>query len=195
MSYEFKVFDTPKECIGAVDYVKKHHYLKSISRANKHTFVVYSSDIIIGVALFGTPVGQGVARVYGVGTLELKRFVMTGGPDNHCSWFLGMCLRYLKKHRLCSRVISYADPEQGHEGTIYKASNFKYLGTQKYRTPFVRYKRKKVFARNVYNGSIRGNLIKALIKKKEIGIQYAMAKNIFMYEFNRNVRTTTSVND
>ena len=103
--------------------------------------------------MFGSPVGARVTKVYGEGTLELKRFVMTDGPANRCSWFLGMCLRYMKKNNLCERIISYADPEQGHEGTIYKASNFKSLGVQRYRTPYVMYKDKKVYARNVYSES------------------------------------------
>jgi hypothetical protein len=37
-------------------------------------------------------------------------------------------LRWLKKNTAHKVVVSYADAEHGHVGTIYKASNFKYLG-------------------------------------------------------------------
>lgn len=181
-----QVFNSTPQCAGLSDFVKSNHYLKSLSRGNKVCFVLREGDVIVGAALFGYPVGTKVVDKYGANTLELKRFVMLDGKNNRCSQFLGKCLRYIKRHKLCDRVISYADPEQGHEGVIYKASNFKYLGTQKYSTPFVIYGKKKVYARNVYSNSERGLVIRRLIKKGLVSVQYAEPKHIYMYDFNRD---------
>jgi hypothetical protein len=60
---------------------------------------------------------------------ELRRLCCVDDtPFNAESFFIGASLRWLKKNTDIKIVVSYADAEYGHEGTIYKASNFKYLG-------------------------------------------------------------------
>jgi hypothetical protein len=49
-------------------------------------------------------------------------------PTNTESYFIGKTLRWLKQNTDIEVIISYADLEQGHEGVIYKASNFHHLG-------------------------------------------------------------------
>lgn len=49
-------------------------------------------------------------------------------PRNAESFFIGRSLRLLKKDWGLGVVVSYADKEYGHSGTIYKASNFKMVG-------------------------------------------------------------------
>lgn len=128
--YEIQVVASANDTKEVAEFVKKYHYLHSLSRGNKHVFVLKIEGIIQGVALFGTPVGTNVVRKYGSGTLELKRFVLNDCPKNTASWFMSKCMRWLKANSETKRVISYADPTQGHEGIIYQASNFKYLGKQ-----------------------------------------------------------------
>jgi hypothetical protein len=177
---------TALECYKLDDFIKTHHYLKSLSRGNKHCFVLYENNIITGAALFGSPVGPKVNDKYGGNILELKRFVMIDGKNNRCSQFLGACIRWLKKHTDYDKIISYADPEQGHEGTIYKATNFSFFGFQKYTTPYIMYKGKKIYARNIYGKNKTD--IKILKWKKENNkkIKYAEPKSIFIYSLSVN---------
>lgn len=49
-------------------------------------------------------------------------------PRNSESRFLGIVLRSLKRHTPLKFIISYADPAQGHHGTIYQATNWLYTG-------------------------------------------------------------------
>jgi len=44
---------------------------------------------------------------------------------------LGRKIKWLKKNTDWEFVLSYADEEQGHRGTIYRACNFNYLGKTK----------------------------------------------------------------
>lgn len=184
-NFTIKHFESLLEEPVLGEFVKKHHYLKSLSRGNKHCFAMYYNDKLVGVAAFGIPVGKNVNKKYG-NVLELKRMVLNRKIKNGCSFFLGHCLRWLKTNTQYTGVISYADPEQGHQGIIYKASNFKYIGKQSFRTPFISYQGKKIYARNLYNGSKRGNFL--LNKKRKnnesVKIQYAKPKLIFMYNFN-----------
>ena len=57
--------------------------------------------------------------------IELRRLCcIDKTPKNTESYFIGKALRLLSKDWKGSIVVSYADAEYGHEGTIYKASNF-----------------------------------------------------------------------
>ena len=49
---------------------------------------------------------------------------------NSESRFIGWALRWLRKNTDHKAVISFADPRFGHVGTIYRASNFVYLGRE-----------------------------------------------------------------
>jgi len=61
--------------------------------------------------------------------IELRRLCcIDDTPRNAESYFIGRALRLLKKHWGSGIVVSYADKEYGHGGTIYKASNFKMIG-------------------------------------------------------------------
>ena len=61
--------------------------------------------------------------------IELRRLCcIDDTPKNTESYFIGRALRLLRKDWGNGVVVSYADKEYGHGGTIYKASNFKMVG-------------------------------------------------------------------
>ena len=61
--------------------------------------------------------------------IELRRLCcIDDTPKNTESYFIGASLRMLRKDWKRGTVVSYADKEHGHNGTIYKASNFKMVG-------------------------------------------------------------------
>ena len=61
--------------------------------------------------------------------IELRRLCcIDDTPKNTESYFIGASLRMLRKDWKSGIVVSYADKEYGHEGIIYKASNFKMVG-------------------------------------------------------------------
>jgi hypothetical protein len=49
-------------------------------------------------------------------------------PHNSESRFIGVVLRSLKKYSGLKFLVSYADPAQGHLGTIYQATSWVYTG-------------------------------------------------------------------
>lgn len=59
------------------------------------------------------------------GFIELRRLVLIDDtPRNSESFFIGKTLKWLVKNTDIDTVVSYAYPNYGHEGTVYKASNF-----------------------------------------------------------------------
>jgi hypothetical protein len=174
------------------NFIEKNHY-KATARSlmPKKVFGLWHEGLLIGVAVYGLPCGRGVTKTYGDGTLELRRFcIVNEAPKNSESFFLGGTLRALKKSEV-SRVVSFADPNKNHEGIIYKATNWKYLGTEKYRQQYLKYRGKEIPMRQVYQKSKKtGEYVPSALKYQALRAKGAKAiltkpKHVFIYDIRR----------
>ena len=110
---------------------KLWHYRQDwIGGSIKHTFGLFSPELLIGGMMFGDPRHRDKYSDNGaVPCLELRRLALIdAAPKNSESFFIGYCLRWLRKHTAYRRIVSYADISRGHVGTIYKATGFKLAG-------------------------------------------------------------------
>ena len=130
-SYNVHSIDTKK----AKQYIKLNHYSHGSHNGPSPCYGLYDDMTLIGVMMFTTPCSENVrASVFGNdykdSVIELHRLhILDVTPRMTESWFIGKCIKLLKKDRPQTRaIISFADTTQGHEGTIYKATNFKYMG-------------------------------------------------------------------
>jgi hypothetical protein len=87
---------------------------------------------MVGAAIFGLPGMRETLEKYSefgkYRLLELRRFCMIDDtPRNAESRSIAIMLRILKKQGI-QRILSYADPNYGHSGTIYRALEFACLG-------------------------------------------------------------------
>jgi len=112
--------------------VESHYAHRAVSVS--WAFGAYLNNILLGIVSFGKPASQNVCsgvcgkensdRVY-----ELNRLWMSDKcPKNSESRFIGWALRQLKKITPALILVSYADTEQGHIGSVYKATNWIYTG-------------------------------------------------------------------
>jgi len=89
-------------------------------------------DSMIGAMVYGSLGMVGVAEKYTSNPskiLELKRLVcIDDTPKNTESYFIGWTLRWLQRNTDLEMIISYADKTFGHEGVVYKATNFECMG-------------------------------------------------------------------
>jgi len=114
-------------------FIEIHHYSGSIDGVKvSQCFRVSHKGETVGAVLFGqlsTTAWKKFADTE-LAVLELRRLVLLDrAGKNSESFVIGSCLRWIKKYLSHVKVIvSYADPEHGHDGTIYKASNFKLVG-------------------------------------------------------------------
>ena len=107
------------------------HYAKRMPSIS-YAFGLYDDEWLVGVCTFGFPPnynyneGKCVFNNYKCLTLELNRLVVNDGlPKNSLSQFVSKSLKFLPKP---SCVVSYADPNNGHHGYIYQATNWLYTG-------------------------------------------------------------------
>jgi hypothetical protein len=131
----------------AENFVRTHHYTKKLSsarytlglfyRKDSHQFFVGETDELIGCLVYGHPVSNAtVTSIFNTielpldGVLELTRLVVLDGYGKNIeSWFIGQSFKWLRENDPRVKVlISYADPEQSHTGTIYRATNWLYQG-------------------------------------------------------------------
>lgn len=119
---------TPK----AIRYAcMKFHYAKSIP-VNTIGYNVYNDNgDWCGVVLYGTGATISIGKPYGLNQgqiLELVR-VALNGKQECTSKAVALTLKQIKRDcPLCRLVISYADIDQNHLGTIYQATNWIYTG-------------------------------------------------------------------
>ena len=97
-----------------------------------YCFKLMDGDTMIGAMVYGKIGMGGVEQKYTDnpdGLLELKRLVCVDDtPKNTESYFIGWSLRWLQRNTDLEMIISYADKTYGHEGVVYKATNFKFVG-------------------------------------------------------------------
>lgn len=135
-------------------FVEAHHYSGSFPAARLSVGLYRAWGVLrslVGVAVFSVPMQPDAIRAH-LGLVpargvELGRFVLLDEiPGNAESWFLARALRLLRSELSeVEGVLSYSDPmprntvqgdlvTPGHVGTIYQASNARYLGRSSSRT-------------------------------------------------------------
>lgn len=105
-------------------FLDLYHYLGK-DRGGK-AFGVFDGDLLVAIIVFSPPLRQNTAGQFGLvdGEIrELSRLCIHPSyhKKNFASWFIKRALKRIN----CKLIISYADTTVGHDGGIYKASNFK----------------------------------------------------------------------
>ena len=126
----------------AKDMIEKNHYSGRLSSCryplgvfyktdNPHQFFDETEEKLIGVACYGFPVGRRVVgSIFKEEIIELTRlFIHDGYGKNIESHVISASFKWMKQYAKDIKVlISYADPEQSHDGAIYQATNWIYQG-------------------------------------------------------------------
>ena len=118
-----------------IGFVEHWHYSKSINGIiSDFCFRLMDNEQMIGAAIYGRLAMANQWKRFGeseADVIELRRLCCVDKtPKNTESFFIAKTLHWLKKNTQIKTVVSYADMEQNHVGTIYKASNFECLGQQ-----------------------------------------------------------------
>lgn len=178
----------------AINYAcKNFHYSKSVP-AVQYAYNVYNDkDEWCGVILYGSGANNNIGKSFNKNQgeiLELVR-VALNGKQECTSKAVALSLKLLhKEDPLCQLVVSYADLDQNHNGTIYQATNWLYLGKYKVNTKsaFI-INGKKTHPRTVGSWHIKQN-IDEIRKKIDKNAQefITKGKHKYIYCFNKDER-------
>lgn len=114
------------------EYVETHHYSHSINGLKvTQCYALYEGDVLRGALMFGQ-LTTTAWKKYGEAesdVVELRRMVVADEcPRNTNSWFMSKAIKDFKRRFDYKVCVSYADPEHGHAGIVYQASNWLYVG-------------------------------------------------------------------
>lgn len=119
----------------AKEYICKNHYTHGCHNAPNPCYGLFDGDALIGVLMFAQPCSENVrSSIWGKENkervIELHRLhILDVTPKNTESWFISQCFKLLSSDKpQVKGIISFADSTEGHEGIIYKATNFYYIG-------------------------------------------------------------------
>jgi hypothetical protein len=125
-------------------FIEQWHYSHKVPTGKNFFFAMESgeqADLFsaetYAIACYGHSASQsmhtGLARMTGLDVtidnmLELRRLCRREPKDGKpLTWFLSRCHKLLKKQGI-KYIVSFSDPYHDHNGGIYKAANFEYLG-------------------------------------------------------------------
>lgn len=115
------------------DWILNRHYAKRKCSISYAYGLFNNVGNMVGICTFGYPPnynynnGKCVFNDYEVLTLELNRLITEDNLEkNTLSFFVSRALDMLPKP---SCIVSYSDPNNGHHGYIYQATNWIYVGT------------------------------------------------------------------
>lgn len=129
--FEFKAIEDKKEKEKAIEFIKRHEWLGTITQYTTHWFGAYYKNNLAGVITMGVP--NAFSKMLGNKTKDIERLISRGAciswsPIGLASRFLMWCIRYMVKHTRFRLFTAYSDPTAREVGTIYQACNFYYLG-------------------------------------------------------------------
>ena len=112
----------------AIRYACRYfHYAGHSPAGNVLGYSVFNDGVWCGVVTFGSGANNNIGKAYGLKqgeVCELTR-VALNGKQTLTSQVVSMCLKRLKKDApLVRLVVSYADADMEHYGTIYQATNW-----------------------------------------------------------------------
>jgi hypothetical protein len=160
------------------NFVEQNHYSKSINGVkSSHCFSIKHDDKLVGAIIYGQMSTTAWKKFSDKESdvIELRRLVLIDEcPRNSESRVIGQSLRWIKKHdKKLKLVVSYADPNYGHTGVIYRASNFKLIGMSGKDNGFQDIETGKLYhsraLRTKYKGEFKP-FVKRLREKLEKGI-------------------------
>lgn len=182
-------------------FVEQNHYSRSVNGVKiKQCFKVMYGDIIVGAVIFGalstTAWKKFSAKEQSV--LELRRLVLLDEVGHNSeSRVVGFCLRWIKRNiPQTQTIVSYADPAFGHQGTIYRASNFKYVGMTASDKGFTDPETGKTYHSRALRTKYKGRykpFVMRLREKQEKGLLLETTlpgKHCYVYDFKRHQQNT-----
>ena len=201
---DFTIEAVPKKTVTS--FIEKWHYSHYAGGIqHRQCFALYSPDgkfglpRMIGCMIYGQPAMSNTSAKYHPDNpdrcWELRRLCcIDDTPKNTESFFIGKTLKWLKQNTDAEVIISYSDLQQGHEGVVYKASNFINMGQtpsgQALMVDGKQYHDRTIRNKRPYARAIKRRWEEKQNGKKDDDIYFVETKpkNIYVYYLNKKLK-------
>ena len=179
-------------------FIERWHYSGTINGCiADYCYALFHEHTMIGAMFYGRMAMANQYRRFCADparVIELRRLCcIDDTPKNTESFFIGKTLRLLRADwRDDGIVVSYADREHGHSGTIYRAANFTELAPIKGAKVIIYqgrvYHDKSI--RTKYKGELKpfAQRIKAALDAGDAYYHQTAGKNTFIYNLRRGTK-------
>ena len=120
--------------------VAKWHYSKTLPLPPRVDVGVWEDSKFIGAVIFSPGANPNLASSFSLTRyqcVELTRVALAPGHCSPTSKIVSIAVRLLRKNSPGLKLlVSYADPVQGHVGSIYQAMGWLYIGTTSIKTEY-----------------------------------------------------------
>ena len=195
---DFIIEPVPRSAIQS--FVHRWHYSHDTNGVQQtQCFALFDDMKMIGAMMYALPSMKSTAAKYNPDNpdrcWELRRLCcIDDTPKNTESFFIGKTLKWLKQNTDAEVIISYSDLQQGHEGVVYKASNFINMGQtpsgQALMVDGKQYHDRTIRNKRPYARAIKRRWEEKQNGKKDDDIYFVETKpkNIYVYYLNRKLR-------
>jgi hypothetical protein len=101
----------------ASSFMRQYHYLETVPGGSRSFALLRDGEV---VAVICIQLHESM--------IEMTRFMLLNNEKNFASQSLAVFLKFVKENFKVKCMITYADPNIGHTGTIYKAVGGKCMG-------------------------------------------------------------------
>lgn len=161
----------------------KYHYKKNhMGGGISNCFAMTISNKLVGGSVLGKPRHEKKYK----NCIDIRRMACTDdAPFNSESYFLGNIINFIKRNTEYEHILSYSDKTQGHNGTIYKASNFIQIGETD-STKYIIWDGEIYHQRSLTIERDYSYKLRDAIKNGNAKIVTGLPKIIWMYNIKRN---------
>jgi len=148
-------------------------------------FALFIDGILVGGSVLGKPRHEKKYK----NCIDIRRMAcLDSAPCNSESYFLGQIIRYITCNTSYENVLSYSDKTVGHEGVIYRASNFKNIGLTT-PTKYVEWEGKTYHPRSLSIDRPYSHRMRLAVLLGDALIKTGLPKTIWLYPINVKKRS------
>jgi len=147
-------------------------------------FAMFIDNVLVGGSVLGKPRHEKKYKK----CIDIRRMAcLDSAPCNSESWFLSQIIKWCGSNTDYNFVLSYSDKTVGHQGTIYKASNFKEIG-ETTPTKFVEWKDRIYHPRSLSIDRPYSYKLRDAVKNGEALVKTGLPKKIWLYEISKKLK-------
>lgn len=171
---------------------EEFHYKKShMGGGISICFAMFIDDNLVGGSVLGKPRHE---KKYS-NCIDIRRMALVdSAPCNSESYFLGKIIKWITSNTNYDNVLSYSDMTVGHNGVIYKASNFTEIGVTS-PTKYVEWNGKIYHPRSLSIDREYSYKMRDAIKTGDAEIKTGLPKRIWIYKINKKQRSKKCIFD
>jgi hypothetical protein len=187
-----KLLVAPCDAKAATYAVEHWHYSQRMPVGRLVHFGAWEDKDFIGCVIFGRGANNSIGDFLGLGPDQCCELVRVATRKHECNTgkIVSISLRLLKKtNPNIVAVVSYADPEHGHCGILYQATNWIYIGKSSKTTQYF-HNGRWVHNREITSGGFgrSGSYTKEQIQK--MPKRESLAKLKYVYPLDISIRPT-----